>query len=76
TEQQSQSQQSVQSSQTNSNLNSSEQQPNKRLTPPILNQEEQSQLLEGKDENISEFPHSDFPESITHTSPLIKEDQE
>ncbi|KAA6379026.1 MAG: hypothetical protein EZS28_025447 [Streblomastix strix] len=76
TEPQSQSQQSIQSSQTNSNLNSSEQQPNKRLTPSILNQEERSQLLEDKDENISEFPHSDNPESITHTSPLIKDGQE
>ncbi|KAA6324361.1 MAG: hypothetical protein EZS28_054198, partial [Streblomastix strix] len=47
-----------------------------RLTPSILNQEEQSQLLEDKSEKIAEFPLSDYPESITHTSPLIKEDQE
>ncbi|KAA6387515.1 MAG: hypothetical protein EZS28_016960 [Streblomastix strix] len=73
---QSQSRQSVQSSQTNSNQNSSEQQPNQRLTPLVLNQEEQSQLLKDKANNISEFTHSDIPESITHTSPLIKDSQE
>ncbi|KAA6391793.1 MAG: hypothetical protein EZS28_012682 [Streblomastix strix] len=71
-----QKQQQQQSSQTNPNQNSSEQQPNKRLTPVVLNQEAQSEQFGNQTESIIQFSHTDLPQSIIQTSPPIKDIQE